>query len=213
MSDDHAPFLAAIIAAPDDDRPREIFADWLEENGEPLRAELIRLQIKLATQHIDPKCEKGKWPKTCWCLREMVAETYWCDPCKKWQALHERERKIIREHSYPWVPEAVVKVVANSTSHGWGWKRGFVEWIHIGWESLFANHKAIRAATPLSEALLLSWQGWGTYHASDGKPFVVNDHDGAKEFFTHEFKGLRVHLPAVFNRANRGASVGMALPF
>lgn len=39
-------FLAAIIAAPEDDLPRLVYADWLDENGDPDRAEFIRLQIE-----------------------------------------------------------------------------------------------------------------------------------------------------------------------
>lgn len=42
----HIPFLAAIVANPDDDLPRLVFADWLEENGDSDRAEFIRLQIE-----------------------------------------------------------------------------------------------------------------------------------------------------------------------
>lgn len=41
-------FLAAIIAEPDDDLPRLVFADWLEENGDGDRAEFIRIQCALA---------------------------------------------------------------------------------------------------------------------------------------------------------------------
>lgn len=37
-------FLAAIRAAPDDDLPRLVFADWLDEQGEGERAEFIRSQ-------------------------------------------------------------------------------------------------------------------------------------------------------------------------
>ncbi|QEL19525.1 TIGR02996 domain-containing protein [Limnoglobus roseus] len=37
-------FLAAIIAEPEDDLPRLVFADWLEEIGDDTRAEFIRLQ-------------------------------------------------------------------------------------------------------------------------------------------------------------------------
>ena len=40
-------FLHAILAAPDDDTPRLIYADWLEERGD-LRGEFIRLQVELA---------------------------------------------------------------------------------------------------------------------------------------------------------------------
>jgi uncharacterized protein (TIGR02996 family) len=41
-------FLAAIMANPSDDLPRLVFADWLDEHGDPARAEFIRLQIAVA---------------------------------------------------------------------------------------------------------------------------------------------------------------------
>jgi uncharacterized protein (TIGR02996 family) len=41
------PFLEAILAAPEDDTSRLIYADWLEERGDP-RAEFIRLQCARA---------------------------------------------------------------------------------------------------------------------------------------------------------------------
>lgn len=40
-------FLQAILENPDDDAPRLIYADWLEERGDP-RGELIRIQCQLA---------------------------------------------------------------------------------------------------------------------------------------------------------------------
>src|SRR5690348_11269000 len=40
--------LAAIHDSPDDDLPRLAYADWLEENGDPLRAEFIHVQIERA---------------------------------------------------------------------------------------------------------------------------------------------------------------------
>lgn len=40
--------LRAVCANPDDDTPRLVFADWLQENGEEARAEFIRVQIELA---------------------------------------------------------------------------------------------------------------------------------------------------------------------
>jgi uncharacterized protein (TIGR02996 family) len=43
-----ATFLAAIAARPDDDLPRLIFADWLDEHGDTNRAEFIRLQCAAA---------------------------------------------------------------------------------------------------------------------------------------------------------------------
>ncbi|HEY7426419.1 MAG TPA: TIGR02996 domain-containing protein [Gemmataceae bacterium] len=47
MTPDKA-FLQAILEEPDDDGPRLIYADWLEEHGYPERAEFIRAQIELA---------------------------------------------------------------------------------------------------------------------------------------------------------------------
>jgi len=38
----------AILEAPDDDAPRLVWADWLEENGDPDRAEFVRLQCEWA---------------------------------------------------------------------------------------------------------------------------------------------------------------------
>lgn len=40
--------LAEIMASPEDDVPRLIFADWLEEHGDEARAEFIRVQVELA---------------------------------------------------------------------------------------------------------------------------------------------------------------------
>src|SRR5262249_31406571 len=43
-----AGFLQAIGEAPEDDVPGLIYADWLEEHGQPERAEFIRVQVELA---------------------------------------------------------------------------------------------------------------------------------------------------------------------
>jgi uncharacterized protein (TIGR02996 family) len=44
---DEDALLRAVIADPDDDAPRLIYADWLDEQGECERAEFIRVQIAL----------------------------------------------------------------------------------------------------------------------------------------------------------------------
>lgn len=51
MSDANA-FLDAVLAEPDDVSCRLIFADWLEERGDP-RGEFIRIQCALAGNHLD----------------------------------------------------------------------------------------------------------------------------------------------------------------
>lgn len=45
---EHEAFVAAIAAAPDDDTPRLVYADFLEEHGDAARAGFIRDQVRLA---------------------------------------------------------------------------------------------------------------------------------------------------------------------
>lgn len=52
---DEAAFLQAILAAPDDDAPRLVYADWLEERTDP-KGEFIRLQCAHAR----------KWHEAIW---------------------------------------------------------------------------------------------------------------------------------------------------
>src|SRR5215210_4229484 len=47
MSDEDA-LLRAIAATPEDDLPRLVYADWLDEHDQPERAEFVRLQCELA---------------------------------------------------------------------------------------------------------------------------------------------------------------------
>jgi uncharacterized protein (TIGR02996 family) len=55
-------FLSDIIEHPDDDAPRLICADWLEENGEADRAEFIRLQIDMARMaEVDLRLSSLQW--------------------------------------------------------------------------------------------------------------------------------------------------------
>lgn len=59
----HDALLAAVLAAPEDDLPRLVFADHLEgELGQPERAEFIRVQVELAKLHQQPcSVASGAW--------------------------------------------------------------------------------------------------------------------------------------------------------
>jgi uncharacterized protein (TIGR02996 family) len=51
MSDD--PFLRAILDEPSNDAPRLVYADWLEEQGDPVsaaKAEFLRLSVQIAAR-------------------------------------------------------------------------------------------------------------------------------------------------------------------
>src|SRR5581483_12084459 len=88
---DRDAFLAAVVARPDDDLPRLIFADWLDEHGEPERAEVIRLQCAAARGDPDGDPLRG-YPATSARQRMIDLETAhraaWLGPLARmvWQA-------------------------------------------------------------------------------------------------------------------------------
>ncbi len=55
MTAEERALLRAVCEAPDDDLPRLVYADWLEEHGRPVRAEFIRLQCAWARALHDPE--------------------------------------------------------------------------------------------------------------------------------------------------------------
>src|SRR3954465_3302831 len=55
--DDERAFFDPIRDAPADDAPRLIFADWLDEHGQPDRAEFIRVQCAMDRL----PAETGRW--------------------------------------------------------------------------------------------------------------------------------------------------------
>lgn len=59
MAPDEQALRAMILSHPDDDAPRLIYADWLEEQGHTDRATFIRQQCELAT--IDEESDPRRW--------------------------------------------------------------------------------------------------------------------------------------------------------
>lgn len=54
--------LQEVLEHPEDDLPRLVFADWLAENGELVRAEFIQLQCLLAREQPDYALDTGTSP-------------------------------------------------------------------------------------------------------------------------------------------------------
>jgi uncharacterized protein (TIGR02996 family) len=71
-------FLDALIESPEDDTPRLVFADWLDDHGKSERAELIRVQCRLARMR-DGDPERPR--------------------------LLARERELLRTHTRAWLRE------------------------------------------------------------------------------------------------------------
>jgi uncharacterized protein (TIGR02996 family) len=53
------PFLTDVFACPEDNTPRLVYADWLEENDQAHRAEFIRVQCQLAGLDEDDPAQSG----------------------------------------------------------------------------------------------------------------------------------------------------------
>jgi len=61
---DHDALLAAICAEPDEDTPRLVFADWLDEHDQSERAAFMRAQIELARTPVwEPFAVMCRWRK------------------------------------------------------------------------------------------------------------------------------------------------------
>ncbi|OAI49611.1 hypothetical protein AYO44_06300 [Planctomycetaceae bacterium SCGC AG-212-F19] len=74
---DHEAFLQGILQHPDDDAPRLVYADWLDEHTDP-RGEFIRVQCELAKLPVD-------------------------DP--RWDELEQREWDLLRANEAEWTKD------------------------------------------------------------------------------------------------------------
>ena len=70
--------LDAIVAAPDEDTPRLVYADWCDDNGLTERAEFVRVQV-----------ERARLPA--WDAAQV--------------GLRLREQQLLKEHGEGWLAE------------------------------------------------------------------------------------------------------------
>ena len=66
MTSDESALLAAIEANPVADLPRLVYADWLEEHDQPVRAESIRLQCEIDGLETDRRDEVRAYHSGLW---------------------------------------------------------------------------------------------------------------------------------------------------
>ena len=130
-------FLAAILAAPNDDSLRWAYADWLDEQGEGERAEFIRVQLVLTTMQ----------PGTVvWDMRD---------------AFLRRERELLETCGGVWNGELLEAVGVEPGVFGLGpYHRGFIETVTCTAAAWLVYGDAILAAQPVREVALTTWPGW-----------------------------------------------------
>ncbi len=81
MKNQEQAFLEAILECPDDDVPRLIFADWLDEYGDADRAEFIRVQCALAGKDL-PLTRRAEFDRRQQLLLEQCGEK-WARPLRR----------------------------------------------------------------------------------------------------------------------------------
>ena len=69
---DRDALLHAIGEHPEEDTPRLMYADWLEENGDPDRADFVRNQVELARVHVNDAARRPLVRKNVHSLMKFV---------------------------------------------------------------------------------------------------------------------------------------------
>jgi uncharacterized protein (TIGR02996 family) len=122
--------LRAIVENPDEDTPRLMFADWLDEHDDPTRAEFIRLQCELARLDTDGSDSHAVYEF----LRDR---DYVTRPAADWPridgGIHRRVElttrldDLVKQHGAEWAPHLPKKAKAR-----WdGFHRGFAHRVEL----------------------------------------------------------------------------------
>jgi uncharacterized protein (TIGR02996 family) len=145
----HDAFLKDILGNPADDTPRLVYADWLDEQGDEARAELIRAQ-----------CELAAWPCDCDTSEERVYHDE-CR-CKERAALRGREVLLLAAHSDDWVAPLTEALGWPLVKGGrFAFRRGFPAEVDLPCEEFLRHAGALFSLAPL-----------GRVHLTDRKPYA-----------------------------------------
>lgn len=132
--------LASVIAAPFDDGPRLVMADWYEEHGASERAEFIRTQIQLSNGPDLPCRECG--------IRGLPYSqfTRGCDGslCQLKRREHESSKQFILQIWHAGSPELATYFRPED------WSRGFPHSISISFTNFFQHARAIAENYPIT---------------------------------------------------------------
>jgi uncharacterized protein (TIGR02996 family) len=134
--------LAAILANPDEDTPRLVFADYLQENGEQARAEFVRVQMELA-RFVEPVAGNG--------VRYFRGDTS-LPVLRRVDELESRERELLT------CPDVITATTVNAPGlclrQPDGIYRGFVECLTLSAADWLRHAEAIRTEHPVRKVTL-----------------------------------------------------------
>jgi uncharacterized protein (TIGR02996 family) len=116
--------LAAVAANPADDLPRLVYADWLDENDRPVRAEFIRLQIEIANKETLPRAAVNLFAH-----------------------LWKRQQDLLDEHTSDLLgPLAGVVQPLN-----YEFRRGFLDWVSLTLRDFLNARERLELLVPMPE--------------------------------------------------------------
>ncbi|TMJ00855.1 MAG: TIGR02996 domain-containing protein [Alphaproteobacteria bacterium] len=144
--------IQEVLEHPEDDVPRLIYADWLAENDQPVRAEFIQLQCRLAKEQPDYALDTGTSPR---------AYTSSGDPRIR------RAYALFQELAFPTVSKGPITL----TSFQWTaatWRRGFVEGLSLSCSEFTRLARLVFKLHPVTRVQLKDRQptwcpGWNGY--------------------------------------------------
>lgn len=151
-------FLADVLAHPESDACRLIYADWLDEQGREERAEFIRVQIELAWVG-------GQCPQ-CAAARQGLQHTN--GPCRcvpERRHLRQRERQLLNDPSavaVPWGPGAPPGT-GFLAPIAWTHRRGFLASVRLGTEQWLRDGPLFVSRCPLEWVSLADRSPLDTY--------------------------------------------------
>jgi uncharacterized protein (TIGR02996 family) len=160
MTDTGQALLATILAKPDDDGVRLIYADYLEEVGQGERAEFIRVQCRIAaTEKIIPTLRRMRER-----VHHCVGDCVWvCGAvrrerellCSNFDSWHNLPRD---DHGRVWDMINFDDDPEPERQLGALFRRGFVDEMLMPWRLWADRHTAICAVQPV-QTVLLPWGG------------------------------------------------------
>jgi uncharacterized protein (TIGR02996 family) len=154
---DHDALLAAILANPDEDTPRLMFADWLDENGDADRAEFVRVQcelarIRAAEADLPVAPDKGYFRNDEWPVAWQPQDY------EKRRALLKRESELVTAHGAEW-RKGLPKYADNvTTQQDVKFRRGFVGHATVPLGRFTKSPAALWEQHPV-ESILLTYSG------------------------------------------------------
>lgn len=174
----HDALLAAVIADPDEDTPRLVMADWFDENGQPDRAEFIRVQCEIANLS-DPIP-----PNTI--IRVLTS-----DEANRRNALRRRERELKDPSDLTWH----LRWPSELSRKGWHYpvqvfRRGFVESVTCSAEDWLRVGNAVRIAQPVTRVELTTRPKMDWWVGNSSAALA-----GDAEFECTRWRGVRFKLP------------------